>query len=336
MTDTAAFPSDACGITSSIPIEVPLAAGRRVLDLNNRFVLASQAGQYVRRAETEGYPRTCCAWIRGLYGLIRTAGVRRVIFVTGGDCSNTHAMMETLEDELEELHTFSYPTSRDPAELSSEIDRFCRAFGVSRAAAEETGKRLAPIRASLAELDRMTWEDGTVTGEENLQWLVSASDFDGDPILFAMRLKTFLGQAGNRTRLAAGPRIGILGVPPIHSDLLGFAEKLGARIVFNEVPRQFAMIGPATDLISRYLEFTYPYGAHPRMDDIAAETARRRIDGLIHYTQAFCHRQIHDILLRRRLGIPILTIEGDAPGPCDARTRLRIESFIEILQERRS
>lgn len=336
MTDTFEFPRDAYGLTSSIPIEVPLAAGRKVLDLNNRFVLASRADQYVRRAETEGYPRTCCAWIRGLYGLIRTVGVRRVIFVTGGDCSNTHAMMETLKDELDELHTFSYPTSRNPAELSSEIDRFCKAFGVSRAAAEEMGKRLVPIRSSLAELDRMTWEDGTVTGEENLQWLVSSSDFDGDPSLFAMRLDTFLDQAKKRTPPAPGPRIGILGVPPIHSDLLSFAEKLGTRIVFNEIPRQFAMTGPAANLTSRYLEFTYPYGAFPRMDDIAAETARRRIDGLIHYTQAFCHRQIHDILLRRRLGIPILTLEGDAPGPCDARTRLRIESFIEILQERRS
>ncbi len=336
MTGILPFPSDAYGITSSIPIEVPLAAGRRVLDLNNRFVLAAGALEYVRKAETAGYPRTCCAWIRGLYGFIRTAGVRRVIFVTGGDCSNTHAMMETLGEELDELQTFAYPPARDRTGLSNEIDRFCGAFGVSRGAAEEVGMRLAPIRASLAELDRMTWEDGLVTGEENFQWLVSSSDFDGDPALFAMRLETFLNQAKRRSPLPAGPRLGVLGVPPIQSDLLAFAEKLGARIVFNEIPRQFALMGPATDLATRYLEFTYPYGAQPRMEDIAAETARRRIDGLIHYTQAFCHRQIHDILLRRKLGIPILTIEGDAPGPCDARTRLRVESFVEILQERRS
>jgi len=133
-----------------------------------------------------------------------------------------------------------------------------------------------------------------------------------------------------------GPRLGILGVPPIQTDLLDLIERLGSRVVYNEIPRQFAMIGPAPDLVTRYLEFTYPYGGAPRMEDIAAETERRRIDGLIHYTQAFCHRQIHDILLRQKLGIPILTIEGDAPGPCDARTRLRLESFIEILQERRT
>jgi len=335
MMQTAAFPSDALGITSSIPIEVPLAAGRKVLDLNNRFVLAPQAIQYVRRAERDGYPRTCCAWIRGLYGLIRTAGIRRVIFVTGGDCSNTHAMMETLESELDELHTFSYPPTRDPADLSREIDRFCEAFGVSRATAEEAGNRLAPIRTALAELDRMTWEDGTVTGQENLQWLVSSSDFEGDPVSFEQRLSSFLSQAKTRKARASGPRLGILGVPPIQGDLLEIAEALGARIVYNEIPRQFAMSGHAEDLVSRYLEFTYPYGGPPRMDDIAAETARRRIDGLIHYTQAFCHRQIHDILLRQKLGIPILTLEGDAPGLCDARTRLRLESFIEILQERR-
>ncbi|HOY67319.1 MAG TPA: 2-hydroxyacyl-CoA dehydratase [Candidatus Ozemobacteraceae bacterium] len=337
MTGTAPFPPDAFGITSSIPIEIPLAAGRRVLDLNNRFVLAAQAGQFVRLAERDGYPRTCCAWIRGLYGLIRSTGVRRVIFVTGGDCSNTHAMMETLARDLDELQTFAYPASRDAGDLSRELDRFCQAFGVSRATAEEAGKRLEPIRRSLAELDRLTWQEGTVTGAENHLWLVSSSDFNGDPVLFGHQLDAFLDRVRSRKPApTAGPRLGILGVPPIQTDLLDLLERLGARIVYNEIPRQFAMIGPAPDLVSRYIAFTYPYGGAPRMDDIAAETERRRIDGLVHYTQAFCHRQIHDILLRQKLGIPILTIEGDAPGPCDARTRLRLESFIEILQERRT
>jgi hypothetical protein len=59
--------------------------------------------------------------------------------------------------------------------------------------------------------------------------------------------------------------------------------------------------------------------------------ARSRLDGLIHYTQSFCFRQIQDRLLRQHLNLPILTIEGDRPSPLDHRTRLRLEAFVDVL-----
>ncbi|RLB69292.1 MAG: 2-hydroxyacyl-CoA dehydratase, partial [Deltaproteobacteria bacterium] len=55
-------------------------------------------------------------------------------------------------------------------------------------------------------------------------------------------------------------------------------------------------------------------------------------DGLIHYTQTFCFRQIEDILFKRKLDIPVLSLEADQPGPVDGRTLTRIETFIEMLQ----
>lgn len=330
------FPPDALGITSTIPLEVPLAAGRRVIDLNNLFVRSADPSWFIRRAEAEGFPRTCCSWIRGLYGLLRTAGIEGAIFVTGGDCSNTHAMMETLLPALRTVFTFSFPVPPAREALHLELERFAAAFGTTLAAAEAMGRRLAPIRAALAELDRLTWEELRVTGAENHQWLVSASDFGGDPDTFARDLERFLATV--RTRPARRPalRLGVLGVPPIMTDLHTFLEARGAAVVYNEIPRQFAMLDdqPAGTLVDRYLAYTYPYGVGPRVTDIRRESERRRLDGLIHYTQAFCHRQIHDIVFHRELAIPMLTIEGEAPGPCDPRTRLRLESFLEILHER--
>jgi len=61
----------------------------------------------------------------------------------------------------------------------------------------------------------------------------------------------------------------------------------------------------------------------------------RRLDGLIHYTQTFCFRQIYDILLRESLPLPVLTIEGDKPGKVDSRTAVRLETFVEMLKMRR-
>jgi benzoyl-CoA reductase/2-hydroxyglutaryl-CoA dehydratase subunit BcrC/BadD/HgdB len=68
------------------------------------------------------------------------------------------------------------------------------------------------------------------------------------------------------------------------------------------------------------------------MRDIRAEIQRRRIDGLIHYVQSFCFRQIEDLVLRSELNLPILTLEGDKPAALDARTRVRLETFIQMLK----
>ncbi|RLA77665.1 MAG: 2-hydroxyacyl-CoA dehydratase, partial [Deltaproteobacteria bacterium] len=78
-----------------------------------------------------------------------------------------------------------------------------------------------------------------------------------------------------------------------------------------------------------------PYSFFFRLQDIKAEIERRQIDGLIHYVQAFCFRQIQDVLLRREVRVPVLTLEGDRPGPLDARTLLRLESFLEMLRQRK-
>lgn len=326
------FPENAFGITSTIPIEVPLAAGHQVIDLNNLFITANDPLRYVRLAEAAGFPRNCCSWIRGLYGLIRERQIKKVIFVTGGDCSNTHALMETLIPEVREVQTFSFPFPGEKSELSREIDRFCSVMGTTRDLAEKKGNELADIRRALAELDRQTWESGTVTGEENFQWMVSASDFQGDPDSFRTSLTAFLAARPREGSPASGVRLGLLGVPPIQSDLPKVIEQLGGKLVFNEIPRQFALLNPNSDLAERYLEYTYPYGVLKRVEDIQREVEKRDIRGLIHYTQSFCHRQIHDITLRRELSVPILTIEGENPAPCDNRTRLRIESFLEILE----
>ena len=69
-----------------------------------------------------------------------------------------------------------------------------------------------------------------------------------------------------------------------------------------------------------------------RIDDIREAIHKRRIDGLIHYTQNFCHRQIQDLVLRRKLSAPILTLEGEEPGPINNRVKIRIEAFVDMLR----
>jgi benzoyl-CoA reductase/2-hydroxyglutaryl-CoA dehydratase subunit BcrC/BadD/HgdB len=89
---------------------------------------------------------------------------------------------------------------------------------------------------------------------------------------------------------------------------------------------------PDGDLVDQYLTYTYPYGIRGRLEDIRLAIEERRLDGLIHYTQTFCFRQIYDILLRESLQLPMLTIEGDKPGKVDSRTAVRLETFVEMLR----
>ncbi|MBF0546077.1 MAG: 2-hydroxyacyl-CoA dehydratase [Candidatus Riflebacteria bacterium] len=325
---------DFFGITSTIPIEIPLSAKKKIIDLNNLFITSNNPDKYVKLAEEKGYPRTCCTWIKGIYGYVLEKRISKIIFVTGGDCSNTHALRETLLPELKEVFTFSFPYPPDKEALKNEMEKLSTEFGTTILEAEEIGKKLFPIRKMLAELDRLTWEEGIVTGFENFKWLLSSSDFNGAPDKFEQQLAEFLSSVKRREPGVSKIRIGVLGVPPVFSDLHKTIEEIGGKIVFNEIPRQFAMLDLDLDLVSRYQKYSYPYGVWPRIKDINCQIEKRKIDGLIHYTQSFCYRQIHDILLRRMIKCPILTIEGENPSEIDQRTRLRIESFFEMLEGR--
>lgn len=327
------------GLTTTIPVEVLLAAGRVPMDLNNVFISADDPSALVARAERDGYPASVCGWIKGIYGVVLERGVKQVVAVTQGDCSQTHAMAETLQAQGVEIIPFAYPFDRDRGLLELQIERLMARFDVSWDQVRQVYDDLQDTRRTVAAIDELYWRKGLVTGAEAHEWQVSCSDFGGDPQAFLARATAFVGEVGRRSPRTNGrARLGLAGVPPIYSDFFSVVEEeLGARIVFNEVPRQFAMPwAPEVDLVTCYQRYTYPYDVFGRIEDIAAECERRAVDGLIHYAQSFCFRQIEDLLIKRGVPVPVLTLEGDRPGPVDARTRVRLEAFLESVEARRA
>jgi len=101
-------------------------------------------------------------------------------------------------------------------------------------------------------------------------------------------------------------------------------------VLFNEVQRQFAMPYAKAGIVEQYLAYTYPYSVLDRLKDIQQEISRRRLDAIIGYTQAFCHLQIDNLLLKKHIAIPFLNLEGELPEKLDSRTILRLESFFEV------
>jgi len=324
------------GITSTIPIEVVYAAGARVLDLNNVFIEHKTAPAMVERAERVGFPESSCAWIKGIYSAAHTSDVDAVVAITQGDCSNTHALMETLEIEGIRIIPFMYPYDRDRRFLELQIEKLCREFGVTADEVADAKRRLDAVRSDVVKIDGLTWGEGLVTGFENHYFHISCSDMRGDPGAFGKEVRSFLAGLKSRRPREAEVRLAYVGIPPILGGLYEYVDSQGGAVVFNELQRQFSMPPGSGGMVEQYLEYTYPYHVRYRVEDIKREIRRRDVDGIVHYVQAFCFRQIEDIILRKEIDVPVLTIEGNRPGRIDLRTKVRLEAFLDMLRARKA
>lgn len=321
------------GFTTTIPLEVLVAAGAVPVDLNNVFITHPKSGTLIEDAELCGFPRNVCAWIKGIHGAVVSSGITEMIAVTEGDCSYTKALMEVLSLRGIRVHPFAYPAGRDSGALRAEIEKLMSHLGVGWEEVNRAKLRLDRIRSRVHEIDRLSWQEDLVTGEENHYFQVCTSDMNGDPDLFEAEVEAFIAEAMLRPARKERIRLAYLGVPPIVSGLYGFLEGLDARVVFNETQRQFSMPYGIDDLVEQYRAYTYPYDIFHRIDDVSREIETRRVDGVIHYVQSFCFRQIEDMVLRKKIRLPILTLEGDKPGDIDARTKIRVEGFLELLED---
>ncbi len=324
------------GITTTVPIEVLLAAGYKPVDLNNLFIGSAERERLVGIAEKAGFPQNCCTWIKGIYGVCMEHGMKDVLCVTTGDCSNTIMLMEVLRLKGIDVLPFAYPDKPDIGLMQKALENLADSLGTTVAKAEKTRKELERARQLALKLDELTWKEGVVSGLENHYWLVSTSDFNGDIMEYEHRLGGLLAEVKDRKPYPEDLlRLAYIGVPPVFaSGLYPYTELNGARVVLNEIQRQFAMPHPGHSLAEQYANYTYPYSIRGRSKDIITQLHRRRIDGVIHYVQAFCHRGIGDIIFRHAIHVPVLTLEGNADFALNAHARTRIEAFLDMLKRR--
>lgn len=326
------------GITTTVPIEILIAAGYQPVDLNNILVSDPDPGRLIGTAERAGFPLNCCSWIKGLYGVCMEYGIDNVLGVTGGDCSNTLMLMEVLNLRGCRTLSFAYPDKADPVLVQTKLEELAVIMSTDLQAADTVRENLRPCRDLILKLDEMTWKKNTVSGWENHLWLVSASDFNGDVGKYETDLRELVDSCSKRRPYPAGQlRLAYIGVPPVYAaELYPYLEGNNARVVFNEVQRQFAMPEPGGSLAEQYTSYTYPYSIQDRIRDIETEIRKRDIDGIIHYVQAFCHRGIGDIVFRDAFNLPMLTLEGNDDFTLNNHNRTRIEAFLDMIQRGRN
>jgi len=325
------------GITTTVPIEILLAADYQPVDLNNVFITDPSPEQLVNLAERAGFPLNCCSWIKGIYGVCMDYGIDTVLCVTTGDCSNTIMLMEVLKLRGLKVIPFAYPDKPDTRRMQHALQALAETLNTSLDAAERVRAELQPCRHLALELDELTWKQGLVSGWENHLWLVSTSDFNQDHHQYYHQLKELLHQCQQRQPYPSDwLRLGYIGVPSIYGhDFYHYLETKGARVVFNEIQRQFAMPQSGNSLAEQYSNYTYPYSIYERLKDITTELKQRRVNGVIHYVQAFCHRGIGDIIFRDAIDLPILTLEGNNDFFLTNHIKTRVEAFLDMLQRGR-
>lgn len=323
------------GITTTVPIEVIIAAGHTPVDLNNIFVTNDNYSKYIDKAERDGFPKSMCAWIKGLYGVCMEEDIDTIVGVHEGDCSNNKSLNEILLRKGIDVIPFSYPGSRKIEDVTKEINELINYFGVSLEEVEEVRNQLNQIRNLGIELDQLTYKENKATGFENHLNQLCMSDFNGDFPKYKEELSALITEIKKREPSKQKIRIGYLGVPPMTGDLFEYVESLDARIVYNEVQREFAFPRhkDANNIFEQYRDYTYPYDSNFRLNIIKEEIDNRKLDGIIHYTQSFCHRAVDDLILKMELDMPILNIEGDKLNHLDARTKLRLEAFLDMLYD---
>jgi benzoyl-CoA reductase/2-hydroxyglutaryl-CoA dehydratase subunit BcrC/BadD/HgdB len=331
--------ADIVGFTTTIPIEILLAAHKIPLDLNNVFITHADSASLIDRVEASGFPQSYCCWIKGIYGAIHERLIPRIIGVVEGDCSNTRTLLDVLTSEHIDVIPFAYPYKRTAHHMGNAIEELMCNFNVSWEEVYKQYSALLPIRNKLVDIHGMI-RDGYMFSSAALHTAqVSSSDMCSDIAVYEKMLDDVI--ASGQKDSTHYVHIGYIGVPPIIPELFEYIDTLGARVIFHEVGKQFTFSMHASlkvsftefkeHYIQQFLSYTYPYAMDTRLVDITKHCTELQLHGLIHYSQSFCHRGADDILLRKHAPIPILTIEEDRPGPLSARTKLRVEAFIKML-----
>ncbi len=322
------------GFTSTIPVEAVYASGNIPCDINNLFITAHNPPELVNNAKKYGFPDTTCSWICGLFSAVLEYKIKTVIGVFGGDCSETIALMEVLQSFGVNVIPFNYPHIPNETHMRESISQLCSELGTNYRKAEEYKYFLDNIRNIADNIDYSLWnkKKGDPFTVQLIQ--LGTTDFEGDPVKYKLKCDDELKKAENSDEKKLMLRIGIVGVPTIISNLYSVIEQNNAFVVYSEVQRQFSIPYRGT-IESAYTKYTYPYGIYYRINDIQNAISERKLDGIIHYVQSFCYRSIEDIVLRKNINIPILTLQGDLPTAVTETMEIRIEAFLDMLERKK-
>lgn len=307
------------GITALVPPELLFACRVRPFDVNN-IIPGSRK-----------YPRNkLCAWTAIWQEMLtnREISIDSLIVVAGGDCHN--ALVDGQKAAMSGIstHFFFYPFDGDPDYLESQLCKIRDFLGSS--VFPGAPREIKYLKKIGKEIDKKR-ACGRISSVDAFRVMISFSDLMGDidrfkEIIFSIKEQNY----------EINTRIALIGVPPIFHDFHEVARSLGLHIVFDELPYEFIRHTgtDVNEMAKDYCDYTFARPLEFRIRFLEKELEKRKIDGIIHYTQFACHHMLEDEIIRSRLDYPVLTIQGDLPGRTPEQIKLRLEAFREVLEQK--
>ncbi len=317
-------PKGSVGITALVPPELIYACGWRACDLNNQVPTTSRRpGQKL------------CAWT-ALWREMLLAGdydIQKLVVVAGGDCLNAVVDGQKAEMTGFDTHYFFYPFREDRAAFREELEKLVEFLGgiQESESKEEVFRNIHELKILGLEIDRLR-SQGKLPSTA-FSHLIAFSDLRGNPTAFGEELRSYLQEQEEEDEPNFTARIALLGVPPINHDFHAVCQELGIQVVYDELPHEFLRCRGKTfaQITESYMNYSFSRHLNYRLNLVKELLEKRKVDGVIHYTQYACHHILEDELFRERLNLPLLTVQGDTPGSVSQQTRLRLEAFSELL-----
>jgi hypothetical protein len=280
---------------------------RPVLNGFRRALADGRGAAHCARAEALGLPRAASPLVKALVGWAVDAGGGEVVAPVPGILTDHRAALSTLP---ETWRVRLLPlVSGDPAACGEALSPWTPTGGTAPGGAAAEG----------ADIDTILREQelGARPSERVAAWL---------------RQLWEPGPAGDPGPAATDrDRIPLLALGPwtLFDDLPVQVEALGGRVAWDEWGAQGARL-------ARGREPAAALAAWPALEpalrlrairDAAARTGAR---GVILVMEAFTGALLDEAWLRGHLGLPLLALDAEAPGPLDSNRRLRLEAFLRL------
>ncbi len=307
------------GITALVPPEIIYAHGHSCIDVNN-LVPTSNLKPKVK----------LCAWTAIWREMIikKEVELDSLVVVASGDCYNSVVEGEKVASSGYPVSYFFYPFDGNKKEMEKEVEKLSAFLGKEKN--DGIYEKIYELKKKAMILDEERWK-GEIWGRDLFPLLVSFSDLGGNIDTMQRKIEEFDYKNG-----VEGIPIALLGVPPIYADFHEVAERIGFHIVFDELPYEFIRLRGKNEgeVAHNYVSYSFARNITHRIHLLKKELRKRRIEGIIHYTQFPCHHILEDEILRRELPYPMLTIQGDLPQKTPEQIKLRLEAFYEMLEEK--
>jgi hypothetical protein len=256
----------------------------------------------------------------------REIKIDSLIVVAGGDCHNALVDGQKVAMSGIPTHFFFYPFDGSSEYLESQLLKLSDFLGGIKSP-EKPGE-VRELKKIGLQIDKKRSQEKLSSGDA-FRILISFSDLAGDLEKFRETISSV-----KETDIEMNNRIALIGVPPIYHDFHDIAQSLGLHVVFDELPYEFIRHSGTDihDIARDYCNYTFARPLDFRIKFLQKELRKRKVDGVVHYTQFACHHMLEDDIMRANLDYPMLTIQGDLPGNTPEQIKLRLEAFREALE----